>query len=98
MANTSAVYARIDSGLKENAEAILAQLGITPSSAIQMFYRQVVLTRGLPLELHLPAAQPTCIGGMNPQQLREEIQKGRDSQRSYTPEQVDEMLHEEFGI
>ena len=98
MANTSAVYARIDSGLKENAEAILAQLGITPSSAIQMFYRQVVLTRGLPLELHLPAAQPTCVGGMNPQQLREEIQKGRDSKGTYTPDQVDEMLHEEFGI
>ena len=65
MANTSAVYARIDSGLKENAEAILAQLGITPSSAIQMFYRQVVLTQGLPLDLHLPASQPTCIGGMD---------------------------------
>ena len=30
MANTSAVYARIDAQLKENAEAILAQLGITP--------------------------------------------------------------------
>ena len=100
MANTSAVYARIDSGLKENAEAILAQLGITPSSAIQMFYRQVVLTQGLPLDLHLPAAQPTCIGGMDARQLREEIQKGRDSlaQGSYTPDQVDAMLHEEFGI
>ena len=35
MANTSAVYARIDTGLKENAENILAQLGITPSSAIR---------------------------------------------------------------
>ena len=32
MANTSAVYARIDAQLKENAEAILAQLGITPVS------------------------------------------------------------------
>ena len=34
MANTSAVYARIDKNLKDNAEGILAQLGITPSSAI----------------------------------------------------------------
>lgn len=38
MANTTAVYARIDSGLKDNAEKILQQLGISPSSAIQMFY------------------------------------------------------------
>ena len=34
MANTSAIYARIDTGLKENAEKILRQLGISPSSAI----------------------------------------------------------------
>ena len=100
MANTSAVYARIDTGLKENAEAILAQLGISPSSAIQMFYSQVVLTRGLPLELHLPAEQPTCIGSMDAQQLRDEIQKGRNSlaQGSYTPDQVDAILREEFGV
>lgn len=30
MANTSAVYARIDKNLKDHAEGILAQLGITP--------------------------------------------------------------------
>ena len=43
MANTSAVYARIDTNLKENAESILSQLGISPSSAIQMLYSQIVL-------------------------------------------------------
>ncbi|MDE6405952.1 MAG: type II toxin-antitoxin system RelB/DinJ family antitoxin, partial [Lachnospiraceae bacterium] len=48
MANTTAVYARIDTGLKENAENILNQLGISPSSAIQMLYSQIVLTRGMP--------------------------------------------------
>ena len=52
MANTSAVYARIDTNLKENAEGILAQLGISPSSAIQMLYSQIVLTKGLPLNRH----------------------------------------------
>ena len=36
MANTSAVYARIDTNLKDNAESILSQLGISPSSAIQV--------------------------------------------------------------
>ena len=61
MANTSAVYARIDTNLKENAEGILAQLGISPSSAIQMLYSQIVLTKGLPLDLHLPRTKPTAI-------------------------------------
>ena len=49
MANTTAVYARIDTTLKENAESILSQLGISPSSAIQMLYSQIVLTKGIPL-------------------------------------------------
>ena len=34
MANTSAVYARIDTNLKDNAESILSQLGISPSREI----------------------------------------------------------------
>ena len=46
MANTSAVYARIDTNLKDNAESILSQLGISPSSAIQMLYSQIVLKKG----------------------------------------------------
>ena len=46
MANTNVVYARIDTKLKENAENILNQLGITPSSAIQILYSQIVLQNG----------------------------------------------------
>lgn len=54
MANTSAVYARIDTKLKENAEGILSQFGISPSSAIQMLYSQIVLKKGIPFELEAP--------------------------------------------
>ena len=75
MANTSAVYARIDSGLKENAEQILQQLGITPSSAIQMLYSQIVLTRGLPLDLHLPK-EPVSLGNMTREELDAALEKG----------------------
>ena len=58
MANTSAVYARIDTNLKDNAESILSQLGISPSSAIQMLYSQIILKKGLPFELKLPSSKP----------------------------------------
>ena len=82
MANTSAVYARIDTGLKENAENILAQLGISPSSAIQMLYSQIVLTRGLPLNLHLPSVRPTAIRDMKHAELDAELRKGVESLKS----------------
>lgn len=101
MANTTAVYARIDTGLKENAEKILSQLGITPSSAIQMLYSQIVLTRGLPLNLHLPSAKPTVIGGMSRAEFDIELMKGVESLKSgktYTADEVDAELAKEFGI
>lgn len=101
MANTSAVYARIDTNLKENAEGILAELGISPSSAIQMFYSQIVLTRSLPLNLRLPCEKPTAIGGMTREQIDAELQKGIDSieaGRTIPAEEVNAELHREFGI
>ena len=101
MANTSAVYARIDTGLKDNAEAILAQLGITPSSAITMLYSQIVLQKGMPFELRLPSARPTAIGGMSQAELDAELTQGIASlknDRSYSADEVDAELAEEFGI
>ena len=101
MANTTAVYARIDTKLKENAEDILAQLGISPSSAIQMFYSKIVLTRGMPFELRLPYPKPTVIGGMTREELDAELEKGWESmqnERLYSAEEVDKELAEEFGI
>lgn len=101
MANTSAVYARIDTGLKESAENILSRLGISPSSAIQMLYSQIVLTRGLPLDLHLPSSKPTAIGGMSGKELDAELMEGVESLKTgkaYTADEVDAELAREFGI
>ena len=101
MANTSAVYARIDTELKENAERILSQLGISPSSAIQMLYSQIVLKKGMPFELRLPSTKPTAAGGMTREQLDAELMKGVESMKSgitYTADEVDAELKREFGI
>lgn len=101
MANTSAVYARIDADLKKNAEEILNLLGISPSCAIQMLYSQIVLTNGLPLDLHLPQNRPTAIGGMTGSEIGAELMKGIDSikgGKTYTADEVDAMFAEEYGI
>lgn len=101
MANTTAVYARIDTSLKENAENILNQLGISPSSAIQMLYSQIVLTRGLPLDLHLPTSKPTAIGSMSRAEIDAELIRGMESLKfgkTYTADEVDTELAREFGI
>ena len=101
MTNTSVVYARIDSVLKENAESILHKLGISPSSAIKMFYSQIVLTRGLPFDLNLPLRKPTVIAGMSHEEMDAELMKGINSLKcgkTYTTEEVDVEFAKDFDI
>ena len=100
MANTNVVYARIDTKLKENAESILNQLGITPSSAIQMLYSQIVLQKGMPFELRLPVNKPIALGSITRDELDKELQKGLDSLRSgksYSADEVDLFFAKEYG-
>ena len=101
MTNTNAVYARIDTNLKENAENILNQLGITPSSAIQMLYSQIVLQKGMPFELRLPTNKPTALGSLTRDELDKELQKGIDSLstgKSYSANDVDKLFAKEYGV
>ena len=101
MANTSVVYARIDAGLKENAEGILSTLGISPANAIQMLYSQIVLQRGMPFELRLPDVMPAAIGSMSRADLDLEINRGVKSLhtgKGISADEVDAVLKQEFGI
>ncbi len=101
MANTTAVYARIDTDLKENAEGILSQLGISPSSAIQMLYSQIVLRGGMPFDLRLPSKKPVAAGALTKEELDAELAKGIESLKSgktYTADEVDAEFHKRYGI
>ncbi len=75
MAKSANLYARIEPEVKEQAETILNELGIPASSAINMFYKQVILQRGLPFEVKLPQ-HPLDIGSMTESQLDQELEKG----------------------
>ena len=47
------VNIRIDEELKKEAETIFNELGLTPTAAITLFYKQVVRTYSIPFELKL---------------------------------------------
>lgn len=76
MAKSASVYARIDPVLKEQAESILSALGIPTSNAIDMFFKQIVLKKGLPFEVKLPYEKPVCVGTLTEEELNAEIEKG----------------------
>ena len=51
---TSAVHARIEPQMKKEVEEILRNLGITPTEAIRIFYKQISLRGGLPFSVVIP--------------------------------------------
>ena len=75
MAKSANLYARIEPEIKEQAEAILNALGIPASNAITMFYKQVILQRGLPFAVKLPEP-PLDLSRMTAEQLDTELEKG----------------------
>jgi len=54
MSQSAVVHARIDQATKAATEKVLDALGITPTEAIRLFYRQIAIRKSFPLELHVP--------------------------------------------
>lgn len=100
-AKTANLYARIEPDVKEQAEKILDALGIPASNAINMFYKQIVLHRGIPFELTLPAEIPNDISRMSEAEFHAEIEKGiRDVEagRTKPAREVFASLYEEYHV
>jgi len=51
---TAIIHARIEPQTKQKAEGVLRQLGLTPTEAIRIFYRQISLRGGLPFPVAIP--------------------------------------------
>lgn len=54
MYRSERVQARIEPELKAAAEAVFARVGLSPTEAIRLFYKQVELCGGLPFEVRIP--------------------------------------------
>ena len=78
MAKTANLYARIEPEVKEQAEEILEALGISTSSAISMYYNQIILHRGIPFDVKIPVARPLDASKLTEEQFDAELQKGLD--------------------
>ena len=99
MAKSANLYARIEPDLKEQAENILAALGIPASNAITMFYKQIILQNGLPFEVKLPE-HPLNVSSMTTAQLDAELEKGyadAKAGRTVPMEQAFANVRKEFG-
>lgn len=101
MAKSANLYARIEPEVKEQAESILTALGIPASNAITMFYKQIILQKGLPFEVKLPSAKPVDISKLNETELNTELERGfadMESGKIKDAKEVFDTIQLEFGI
>ena len=104
MTRTANVFARVEPEVKEQAEQVLDRLGIPMSNAVGMFLRQIVLQRGIPFEMKLPAyEEPVAYGSLTKEQFNTEIEKGMEDIKagrvySADEDEVETEMKREFGI
>ena len=55
---TANVNVRIQENIKQKAEQILETIGVPRATAIDMFYRQIILNNGIPFSLTIPKSLP----------------------------------------
>ncbi len=77
---TAAVHSRIQPEIKQQAEAILHRLGLSPTEAIRMFYTQITLMNGLPFEVSIP--------NEDTEQALEDSRSGRNLERSKSADEL----------
>lgn len=98
-AKTANILARVEPDVKEQAEAIMAQLGIPVSVAINMLYKQIILTKSIPFPLALPTA-PMARDEMSPAVFDAMMERGfaeAKAGRSRPAAEFFSELHQEIG-
>lgn len=96
---TANIYARIEPEVKEQAEAILNVLGIPASCAINMFYKQIILHKGLPFEVAIPNNKvPVSMRSLTGEQVDEELEKGLEDIRAGKTISAEESIKKSTGI
>jgi len=61
MSQTAVIHARIDPATKAATERVLEALGLTPTEAIRLLYRQIAMRGEFPVELRTPNAETAAV-------------------------------------
>ncbi len=75
MARTASVFTCVEPSVKEQAEEVLEQLGISNVKCDWYVLRQVALQRGIPFEMKFPTNTPLVLENLTNEQLDIELSK-----------------------
>lgn len=77
---------RVDADLKEEADSIFSELGVSTSTAITMFLKSVVRYGGIPFSLRLPKGERDTL------QAVDDVNHHRNLSKTFTS--VDELMED----
>ena len=89
MSKTDRIEARIEPELKHAAESVFSQLGMSPSDAVRLFYKQVELCQGLPFEVRIPNTE-TLAAMREIEKHPERLQRYRTVEKMFAAWDADE--------
>lgn len=101
MSKTANVFTRVDPLVKEQAEVVLSQLGISMSTAMGMFLQQLVLQRGIPFDVKLPQSTPIALGSLTDAEfnaLMDGAVRSAAAGKCVPFEEFDSNIRQELGI
>lgn len=101
MSKTASVFTRVDPQIKEQAESILEQLGISMSTAMEIYLRQIVMHRKIPFEMALPEDKPIALGALPEEQFNELMEQAVIQYKegdTVPASEVEKTMHGKYGI
>ncbi len=89
---TTNINVRVDSALKQEAEALFSDLGLNMSSAINLFLRSAITHKGIPFEVKRPTPNEETKAALN-----EYVEMKNNPNKYKRYESFDELLEEVLG-
>ena len=89
---------RVNPDVKRDAESVLSQLGISMSTAVDMYLRQIKMTGGIPFPIVIKNA-PDRVNAemMTASQIRDKIQRGLEDIDDGRTQDLDAVIKKKRG-
>lgn len=80
MSKTASIITRVEPNIKQQAENVLNQLGISMATAMEIYLRQIALQRKIPFEMKLPIIEkPISYASLSNEEFNSLMEKSAKS-------------------
>lgn len=101
MAKLDNDYIKVQPQVKEQAEIILEKLGFSMSNAVEIFLKQVILQKGMPLDFKLHYDKPLSIEELTEEKLDAILEESKidcENGNAITEEEVKAFFKKNYNI